>query len=158
MVKKHKSSSRCCEQQEPRCGRTHKEIRLVSHVIWSILRLMVRFLFSQVFKSSRVRFLFHSLSFLRCRNDGWYDQLQAMGEHLGVYMCVLCAEYAQFAKVVSIKSQRSEGQRISLKAKEKVMEIGCYEQVQHGAQLRPPSWNSLLAVWDTKEISKLQIY
>ena len=133
MVKKHKSSSRCCEQQEPRCGRTHKEIRLVSHVIWSILRLM-------------------------CRNDGWYDQLQAMGEHLGVYMCVLCAEYAQFAKVVSIKSQRSEGQRISLKAKEKVMEIGCYEQVQHGAQLRPPSWNSLLAVWDTKEISKLQIY
>lgn len=38
------------------------------------------------------------------------------------------------------------------------MEIGCYEQVQHGAQLRPPSWNSLLAVWDTKKISKLQIY
>lgn len=96
----------------------------------------------------------------------------------GVYMCVLCAEYAQFAKVVSIKSQRSEGQRISLKAKEirfpflsrnsevvgfwsyarKVMEIGCYEQAQHGAQLRPPSWNSLLAVWDAKEISKLQIY
>lgn len=28
------------------------------------------------------------------------------------------------------------------------------KQAQHGAQLRPRSWNSLLAVWDTKQISK----